>query len=784
MNRYARQWCRRSGALARGREPGDQRHARDQHAHRRRRHRPRATARARGRSTNDALQITASATSRARSAPANACGVALTRCDGEAAAIRFEREQRLLAREAARVAGQRAVAPTIAVAGDHDRHRIAAVRRADRAHRRRRPTRVGDVGVARGRAVGNRPQRLPHAAAGTACPTARAAGRTRCRRPANYSRSCRIPRGPARRQPPAGTACASAGGAIEPRAASARPSRGDAQAARGSTGCSDANAMRSCDSPRCSSCPRPPRRGRATGAGPRSRATVASARRARARAEGLASPRARTTPRSACGNASGQRSARSATYCAVHGPDAGQRGAAPSIVAARSAGRRQVQAVGHGERHGADRARPSLRQADRGELGRRCARRRRAANGNTCDEALDGLPSSGVPNAAARRPVSVRRARHRHLLADDRRAPRARSRRTRRARAGPAARRPAGRAPARPRADRRRGRTRAARARAPAAATRDERRRDARRAAPCGAAPARTSTTPTCTRRRGGAARACARTRRRRAASTPAMARGARKREHRVPVVRRPVPRARTRAQSRRAATRHARAAASAPSGSAARNSALKRRTLAKPLANATSVTGSAVSVSSRFASSSRCVCAYSTGDTPNSVVEHAAQVAVGDAEARGEPSTPPSVQHAVLDQVAPRACASRVPARRCRRDARRELGPAAQAGTEAARLGGRRAGEEAAVLAARRAHRAHRAAVDAASTRTPTKKRPSKRASWATGRGSRRRRRAAWRPLSPAAARPLAVFGPGSPARRAATLSRPGSPRRAIVPR
>jgi hypothetical protein len=45
----------------------------------------------------------------------------------------------------------------------------------------------------------------------------------------------------------------------------------------------------------------------------------------------------------------------------------------------------------------------------------------------------------------------------------------------------------------------------------------------------------------------------------------------------------------------------------------------LKRRTLPKPLANATSVTGSAVSVSRRFASSSLCVWANSTGDTPNS---------------------------------------------------------------------------------------------------------------------------------------------------------------------
>ena len=46
----------------------------------------------------------------------------------------------------------------------------------------------------------------------------------------------------------------------------------------------------------------------------------------------------------------------------------------------------------------------------------------------------------------------------------------------------------------------------------------------------------------------------------------------------------------------------------------------MKRRTLANPLASATSVTGSRVSVNSRFASRSRCVCAYSTGETPNSV--------------------------------------------------------------------------------------------------------------------------------------------------------------------
>jgi hypothetical protein len=45
----------------------------------------------------------------------------------------------------------------------------------------------------------------------------------------------------------------------------------------------------------------------------------------------------------------------------------------------------------------------------------------------------------------------------------------------------------------------------------------------------------------------------------------------------------------------------------------------LKRLTLAKPLACAMAVTGRCVSVSRRLASSSRCVCAYSIGETPNS---------------------------------------------------------------------------------------------------------------------------------------------------------------------
>ncbi len=49
-----------------------------------------------------------------------------------------------------------------------------------------------------------------------------------------------------------------------------------------------------------------------------------------------------------------------------------------------------------------------------------------------------------------------------------------------------------------------------------------------------------------------------------------------------------------------------------------ARNSALNRRTLPNPAANAMSVSGSAVSCSSCLASASRRVCASSTGDTPS----------------------------------------------------------------------------------------------------------------------------------------------------------------------
>ena len=102
----------------------------------------------------------------------------------------LEREQRALALEPARVAGQRAVGADDPMARDDDRQRIAAGRRARGADAARA---AGARARARGRRSSRRTARrrsLPTPRAGTACLRARAADRTRARSPAKYSASC------------------------------------------------------------------------------------------------------------------------------------------------------------------------------------------------------------------------------------------------------------------------------------------------------------------------------------------------------------------------------------------------------------------------------------------------------------------------------------------------------------------------------------------------------------------------------------------------------------------
>ena len=83
---------------------------------------------------NDAPQIAASVTSSARRQPSCGCFQRLR----VLLPVRFERQQRLLAMQAAGVAGERAVMAEHAVAGDDDAHRIAAYRRTHGAHGLRR----------------------------------------------------------------------------------------------------------------------------------------------------------------------------------------------------------------------------------------------------------------------------------------------------------------------------------------------------------------------------------------------------------------------------------------------------------------------------------------------------------------------------------------------------------------------------------------------------------------------------------------------------------------------
>ncbi len=107
--------------------------------------------------TNDRLQIAASATSRARSAGLH---YAAKRANG---ARRLEREQRLLAIEPAAVTGQRPVRSDHAMAGNEDRDRIAAVRRADGTHRGRPAHASRDLRIADRLAIGNSAERVPDA---------------------------------------------------------------------------------------------------------------------------------------------------------------------------------------------------------------------------------------------------------------------------------------------------------------------------------------------------------------------------------------------------------------------------------------------------------------------------------------------------------------------------------------------------------------------------------------------------------------------------------------------
>ena len=73
------------------------------------------------------------------------------------------REQSPLEREPATEAGQAAVGADHAMAGHHDRQRVAPVRRADCAHRGGRPDARRDAGVALDRVVRNARERVPDA---------------------------------------------------------------------------------------------------------------------------------------------------------------------------------------------------------------------------------------------------------------------------------------------------------------------------------------------------------------------------------------------------------------------------------------------------------------------------------------------------------------------------------------------------------------------------------------------------------------------------------------------
>ena len=261
-----------------------------------------------------------------------------------------------------------------------------------------------------------------------------------------------------------------------------------------------------------------------------------------------------------------------------------------------------------------------------------------------------------------------------------------------------------------------RDRTAASRATSTGGSALGERRARPRRAARCCAATARPRSSPRAPcRRRCDAHRAAIA-----AASRPP--RRPRSRAARGMRASRPSRRAGDSASSnvearRVGARRRARVAAQlarASCGSACGRASLKRRRLAKPLAIATSMTGSAVSVSRRLASSRRCVCAYSTGATPNSCWKTRRRCRSVTPRRAGERREARVARAAVLDQC------PRRPARgaRVRIDARvagRELRPAAQARAEALRLRPpRRSGRSGSSRACGVRARAHRAAVDA----------------------------------------------------------------------
>jgi len=138
--------------------------------------------------------------------------------------------------------------------------------------------------------------------------------------------------------------------------------------------------------------------------------------------------------------------------------------------------------------------------------------------------------------------------------------------------------------------------------------------------------------------------------------------------------------------------------------------SALKRRTLPKPLANATSVTGNAVSVRLREQQLLRLREFHRRYAELGA--ESAAQVPVGDAQARGDSVQSLLVQRPVFHHA--RGGLGEARGRIHARVAGRELGPAAQARPVAAGLRGGRARKEAAVLALGRLDGAHRAAINA----------------------------------------------------------------------
>ena len=514
--------------------------------------------------------------------------------------------------------------------------------------------------------------------------------------------------------------------------------------------------------------------------------------RARACAgRGSVSPSARRTTRSPARNASGQRSARIAMYCAVHGPDAGQRGQ-------RRAASRRRRRRARARRRRAATARASatsVRGACGGEAQRapaRAAARRRASrrSGNAAAAARRRRRRRRVERRAERRrqPAEQRaRGGDRDLLADDgahgeleavERAGHAQPG-SRRAPAAPA--RAAIAAGSQPRSNA--CRTRASTAGTTRASDGDNDDRSAcARAAPADLDRAR---------RAAVAARAIASVRAygvaRRRVSTPSIARAREERRASRPSRTAGGTRARTPAPSAaRAGARASRAGATAASGSAARNSALKRRTLAKPLASATSVTGSAVSVSSRFASSSRCVCAYSIGDTPNSASKTRRRWRLVTPTRAARPSMPPSSSTpSSIRSTA--ACASRADASIAGVARARAPGRQRRHGRKPVDLGRRGAREEAAVLAARRAHGAHRPAIDAGrrARRRRSGRRSARRGSRA--RGSRRRSRASWRALCPRSADAgLAVFGPGirdAGAADAAAASPAATPRATRLP-